>query len=74
MTISFSRRTLLHFSVISVRQVAGTVRIKCKQTVPMAAWSEAHTVFNCSNIGIVSSHPARGMDVCPRFSVLCRPA
>jgi hypothetical protein len=39
----------------------------------MAARSKAHTVFNRSNTGIVVSNPARGMEVCPRFSVLCRP-
>jgi hypothetical protein len=27
-------------------------------------------VFNRSNTGIVSLNPARGIDVCPRFSVL----
>jgi len=37
----------------------------------MAARSKALTVFNRSNIGIVVSNPARGMDVCPRFSVFC---
>jgi hypothetical protein len=39
----------------------------------MAAWSESRTVFDRLNIGIVGSNPARGMDVCPRFSVLCCP-
>jgi hypothetical protein len=28
---------------------------------------------NCSNTRIVGSNPARGMDVCPRSSVLCCP-
>jgi hypothetical protein len=41
--------------------------------VPMAELSEAHTFFDRSNIGISGSNPARGMDVCPRFSVLCCP-
>jgi len=36
--------------------------------------SEACTVYDCSNIGIAGSNPARGMDVCPCFSVLCCPA
>jgi hypothetical protein len=35
--------------------------------------SKARTVFNRSNTGIVDSNPARGMDVCPRSSVLCSP-
>jgi hypothetical protein len=39
----------------------------------MAARSKPRTVFNCSNIEIVGSNPARGMDVCTRFSVLCYP-
>jgi hypothetical protein len=39
----------------------------------MAAWSKSRTVFDRSNIGIAGSNPARGMDVCPRFSVLCCP-
>jgi hypothetical protein len=39
----------------------------------MAALSKARTVFDRSNIGIADSNPARGMDVCPRFSVLCCP-
>jgi hypothetical protein len=42
--------------------------------VPMAARSEARTVFCRSNTGIVGSNPTQGMDVCPRFSVLCCPA
>jgi hypothetical protein len=40
---------------------------------PMAAQSEARTVFDRSNTEIVGSNPAQGMDVCPRFSVLCCP-
>jgi hypothetical protein len=40
---------------------------------PMAERSEARTVFGRSNTGIVGSNPTRGMDVCPRFSVLCFP-
>jgi hypothetical protein len=39
----------------------------------VAAPSKERTVFDRSNIAIVGSNPARGMDVCPRFSVLCRP-
>jgi hypothetical protein len=39
----------------------------------MAEQSEACTVFGRSNIEISGSNPARGMDVCPRFSVLCCP-
>jgi hypothetical protein len=31
----------------------------------------ASSVFGRSNIGIAGSNPARGMDVCLRFSVLC---
>jgi hypothetical protein len=41
--------------------------------VPMAAWSKVGTVFNRTNTGIVASNPTRGMDMCPRFSVLCFP-
>jgi hypothetical protein len=29
--------------------------------------------FGLSNSGIMGSNPTRGMDVCPRFSVLCCP-
>jgi hypothetical protein len=39
----------------------------------MAARSKARTAFNRSNTGIMGSNPARSMDVCPRFSVLCSP-
>jgi hypothetical protein len=39
----------------------------------MAARSEECTVFDRSHTGIVGSNSARGMDVCPRFSVLCCP-
>jgi hypothetical protein len=39
----------------------------------MAPRSQARTVFNRSNTGIVSSNPARDMDVRPCFSVLCCP-
>jgi hypothetical protein len=35
--------------------------------------SEASTVFGRSNVEIAGSNPARGMDVCLRFSVLCCP-
>jgi hypothetical protein len=39
----------------------------------MAMQSEARTVFDHLNTGISGSNPIRGMDVYPRFSVLCRP-
>jgi hypothetical protein len=39
----------------------------------MTTRSKAHTVFDRSNTGIAGSNPAPGMDVCPRFSVLCCP-
>jgi hypothetical protein len=35
--------------------------------------SEASTVFARSNVEIAGSNPARGMDVCLCFSVLCCP-
>jgi hypothetical protein len=41
--------------------------------VSIAERSEASTVFCCSNVEIAGSNPARGMDVCLRFSVLCCP-
>jgi hypothetical protein len=41
--------------------------------VPMAARSKARTVFNRSNTGNVGSSSARGMNVCPHFSMLCCP-
>jgi hypothetical protein len=37
----------------------------------MAVRSKARNVFDRSNTGIAGSNPNRGMDVCPRFSVLC---
>jgi hypothetical protein len=38
----------------------------------MAVRSKTRTVFDRSNSGrIAGLNPARGMDVCPRFSVLC---
>jgi hypothetical protein len=39
----------------------------------MAERSKSSTVYDRSNIGITGSNPARGMDVCPRVSVLCCP-
>jgi hypothetical protein len=36
----------------------------------VAARSKVRTVFDRLNTGIMGSKPARGMDVCPRFSVL----
>jgi hypothetical protein len=39
----------------------------------MAAQSKASAVFGHLNIGIIGSNPARGMDVCLCFSVLCCP-
>jgi hypothetical protein len=41
--------------------------------VSMAARTKAITVFGRSNIGNAASNPARGMDVCLFFSVLCCP-
>jgi hypothetical protein len=41
--------------------------------VPVAERSEARTVLGRLNTGIVGSNPTRGMDVCPRISVLCCP-
>jgi hypothetical protein len=38
--------------------------------VLMAAQSEARTVLDLSDTGIVVSNPARGMYVCPHFSVV----
>jgi hypothetical protein len=35
--------------------------------------SETSNVFGRSNVEIAGSNPARGMDVCLRFSVLCCP-
>jgi hypothetical protein len=39
----------------------------------MAARSKARTVFGRSNIGIMGCNPAQGIDMYPRFSVLCCP-
>jgi hypothetical protein len=41
--------------------------------VLVAERSETSTVFGRSNVKIAGSNPARGMDVCLRFSVLCCP-
>jgi hypothetical protein len=41
--------------------------------ISIAERSEASTVFGRSNVGMAGSNPARGMDVCLRFSVLCCP-
>jgi hypothetical protein len=41
--------------------------------VSIAARSKAITVFGRSNIGIAGSNPARGMDVCLCFFMLCCP-
>jgi hypothetical protein len=41
--------------------------------VPIAARSKTRTVFKRSNTRIVGSNSSRGIDVCPRFSVLCCP-
>jgi len=38
---------------------------------PVAAQSKLRMVLNHSNTGIIGSNPARGMDVCPCFVVLC---
>jgi hypothetical protein len=50
-----------------LRNINGIVPVR------MDALSKARTAFNRSNTGIVISNPARGMDVCPRFSVFCCP-
>jgi hypothetical protein len=39
----------------------------------VAARSKSPTVFDRSKTGIMGSNSTRGMDVCPCFSVLCRP-
>jgi hypothetical protein len=38
--------------------------------VPMAKWSETHTVFGSSNTGIMGSNPTQGTNVFPHFSAL----
>jgi hypothetical protein len=40
--------------------------------VPVAARSQARTVFNRSNTGIVGSNHTRGMNMCPSCVVLYR--
>jgi hypothetical protein len=47
--------------------------IKKKAPISIAERSKASTVFGPSNVEIAGSNPARGMDVCLRFSVLCCP-
>jgi hypothetical protein len=39
----------------------------------MTVQSKASTVLDRSNTVIKISNPARDMDVCPRFTVLCCP-
>jgi hypothetical protein len=64
-------RVLRFWCVCDYSHVNGILyRIICRLLVPMAAPSKTRTVFNLSNTGIMDSNPARGMDVCPRFSVL----
>jgi hypothetical protein len=63
----------LRFFVMERNREIIFVDIYFKLPVPMDARSKARTVFGRSNTGIVGSNPARGMDVCPRFSVLCFP-
>jgi hypothetical protein len=46
---------------------------RVREPVSVAERSEASTVFGRSNVEISGSNPARGMDVCLRFSVLCCP-
>jgi len=41
--------------------------------VPVTTQSKPRTVFDHSNTGIMGLNSARGLDVCPRFSVLCCP-
>jgi hypothetical protein len=54
----------------TVRNYELCTRIKNIAFVQMRARSEARTVFGRLNTEIVGSKPARGMDVCPLFSVL----
>jgi hypothetical protein len=39
--------------------------------VPVAAQSKATLILSRSDTRIVGVNPARGMDICPRFSLLC---
>jgi len=41
--------------------------------VPVAVLFKARTVFDRSNTKIAGSNPARGMDMCPCFSMLYFP-
>jgi hypothetical protein len=43
------------------------------EPVSIAERSESSTVFGHLNVEITGSNPARGMDVCLRFPVLCYP-
>jgi hypothetical protein len=45
----------------------------CRELVSIAERYETSTVFGRSDVEIAGSNPARGMDVCLRFSVLCCP-
>jgi hypothetical protein len=54
-----------------INEVIIISKINSLLAVKLAARSEARTDFDRSNTGIVSSNPARGMDMCPRLSVLC---
>jgi hypothetical protein len=54
-----------------VKQEINLVHYWTKLPVQMSARSKARAVFDRSNTGIVGSNPARCMDVCSHFSVLC---
>jgi hypothetical protein len=56
------------------RQIQNTFTfVITTRPISIAERSEASTVFGLSNVEIAGSNPARGMDVCLRFSVLCCP-
>jgi hypothetical protein len=82
MTLLMSTQNLLHNTLLySFSWTAGTPALYSGDygldyrsgPVSIAARSKSSTAFDRSNIGIAGSNPARGMDVCLCFSVLCCP-
>jgi hypothetical protein len=58
-----------NFTVLQYAQIL--VQLMWKLPVSIAERSETRTVFGRSNVEIEVSNPARAMDLCLRFPVLC---
>jgi len=68
-----SQRVFIVVSVFSLSTKSGNFWIHPRTQSRCRAVEGANSHSHSSKTGIVGSNPARDMEICPRFSVLCCP-